>query len=52
MAPTFLIFLWVLIGLPSMIAGSVLTIVAIYGRRLWRLHRRRQAAKARSPLIV
>jgi hypothetical protein len=42
MPPTFLIFLWVIIGLPSFIAGVILTVVAIYGRRLYRLRRRRQ----------
>jgi hypothetical protein len=38
--PTFLIFLWLLLGLPSFVARVVLTVAAIYGRRLLRLRRR------------
>jgi len=41
MPPTFLIFIWIVIGLPSFIAGVILTVAAIYGRRLLRLRRRR-----------
>ena len=41
MPPTFLIFLWLIIGLPSLIAGFVLGVVAVHGRRIWRLRRRR-----------
>lgn len=35
MPPTFLIILWGVFGLPSLIAGSILTLVIIYGRRFW-----------------
>jgi hypothetical protein len=41
MPPTFLVFLWAIFGLPSLIAGFVLGVLAVHGRRLWRLRRRR-----------
>jgi len=48
MPPTFLIFIWFLFGLPSLIAGFVLGIIAVYGRRLWRLRRRRAFVRKRA----
>jgi hypothetical protein len=48
MPPTFLIFLWLIFGLPSLIAGFVLGVLAIYGRRIWRLRRRRLFIKAQA----
>lgn len=36
MPPTFLIWLWLFLGLPSLIAGSVLTFAIIRGRQWWR----------------
>jgi hypothetical protein len=48
MPPTFLIFLLAVIGLPAFIAGVILTLAAIYGRRLWRLRRRRQHLMGKS----
>jgi hypothetical protein len=48
MPPTFLIFLWVFLGLPSLLAGFVLGVIAVYGRRLWRLYRRRRFVRERA----
>jgi hypothetical protein len=48
MPPTFLIFVWLFFGLPSLIAGFVLGIIAVYGRRLWRLRRRRVFVRKRA----
>jgi hypothetical protein len=45
MPPTLLISIWLVIGLPSFVAGVVLTIGAIYGRRLLRLRRRRRLVR-------
>jgi hypothetical protein len=48
MPPTFLIFIWFLFGLPSLIAGFVLGVISVHGRRLWRLRRRRAYACKRA----
>ena len=47
MPPTFLMFLWIVLGLPSLLAGFVLGVLAVYGRRLWRLYRRRSFVRKR-----
>jgi hypothetical protein len=39
MPPTFLIVLWIWFGLPSLIAGVVLTLTVVYWRRLRVAHR-------------
>jgi hypothetical protein len=48
MPPTFLIFIWIVFGLPSLIAGFVLGVMAVHGRRLWRLRRRRAFVRKRA----
>jgi hypothetical protein len=45
-----LISLWLIMGLPSFLAGVILTLGAIYGRRLWRLRRYRQFVKDKNKL--
>jgi energy-converting hydrogenase Eha subunit G len=41
MPPAFLIFIWIVFGLPSLIAGFLPGVVAIHGRGLWRLRQRK-----------
>jgi hypothetical protein len=45
---TFLFFVWFVVGFPSLLVGFALGIIAVYGRRLWRLYRRRRFVRKRA----